>query len=87
MPEISVQTDADLPAIETLMAEVWPETPQPFGVAASARPPVPELCLVIRADGDTVGRCVSGKSCSARRKSCFWDRWPFARRKRARLRA
>ena len=55
MPEISVQTDADLPAIETLMAEA-------FGPKRHSRsvwqlrpgPPVPELCLVIRADGDTV---------------------------------
>ena len=56
MPEISVQTDADLPAIETLMAEA-------FGPKRHSRsvwqlrpgPPVPELCLVIRADGDTFG--------------------------------
>ena len=56
MPEISVQTDADLAAIETLMAEA-------FGPKRYSRsvwqlrpgPPVPELCLVIRADGDTVG--------------------------------
>jgi predicted N-acetyltransferase YhbS len=56
MPEISVQTDADLPAIETLVAEA-------FGPKRHSRsvwqlrpgPPVPELCLVIRADGETVG--------------------------------
>ena len=56
MPEISVQTDADLAAIETLMAEA-------FGPKRHSRsvwqlrpgPPVPELCLVIRADGETVG--------------------------------
>ena len=56
MPEISVQTDADLPAIETLMAEA-------FGPKRHSRsvwqlrpgPPVSELCLVIRADGETVG--------------------------------
>ena len=56
MPEISVQTDADLAAIETLMAEA-------FGPKRHSRsvwqlrpgPPVPKLCLVIRADGETVG--------------------------------
>ena len=56
MPEISVQTDADLLAIETLMAEA-------FGPKRHCRsvwqlrpgPPVSELCLVIRADGETVG--------------------------------
>ena len=56
MPEISVQTDADLAAIETLMAEA-------FGLKRHSRSvwqlrpgsPVPELCLVIRADGETVG--------------------------------
>ena len=56
MPEISVQTDADLAAIETLMAEA-------FGTRRHSRsvwqlrpgPPVSELCLVIRADGETVG--------------------------------
>jgi predicted N-acetyltransferase YhbS len=56
MPEISVQTDADLAAIETLMAEA-------FGPKRHSRsvwqlrpgPPVPELCLVIRADSETVG--------------------------------
>ena len=56
MPEISVQTDADLAAIETLMAEA-------FGPKRHSRsvwqlrpgPPVSELCLVIRADGETVG--------------------------------
>jgi len=56
MPEITVQTDADLPAIETLMAEA-------FGPKRHSRsvwqlrpgPPVPEMCLVIRADGETVG--------------------------------
>ena len=56
MPEISVQTDADLAAIETLMAEA-------FGPRRHSRsvwqlrpgPPVSELCLVIRADGETVG--------------------------------
>ena len=56
MPEISVQTDADLPAVETLMAEA-------FGPKRHSRsvwqlrpgPPVADLCLVIRADGETVG--------------------------------
>ena len=56
MPKISLQTDADLPAVETLMAEA-------FGPKRHSRsvwrlrpgPPVSELCLVIRADGDTVG--------------------------------
>ena len=56
MSEISVQTDADLAAIETLMAEA-------FGPKRHSRsvwqlrpgPPVPELCLVIRANGETVG--------------------------------
>ena len=52
MPEISLQTDADLPAIETLMAEA-------FGPVRHSRsvwqlrpgPAVPEMCLVIR-DGN-----------------------------------
>ena len=56
MPEISLQTDADLPAIEILMS-------QAFGPKRNSRsvwqlrpgPPVTELCLVIRADGETVG--------------------------------
>ena len=56
MLKISVQTDADLPAIKTLMAEA-------FGPKRHSRsiwqlrpgPPVPELCLVIRADDKTVG--------------------------------
>ena len=52
MPAISLQSDADLPAIDTLMAEA-------FGPARHSRsvwqlrpgPPVPDMCLVIR-DGD-----------------------------------
>ena len=56
MPEISIQTDADLPAIESLMAEA-------FGPKRHSRsvwqlrpgPPVPEMCFVIRSDGETVG--------------------------------
>lgn len=56
MSGISIQTNADLPAIETLMAEA-------FGPKRHSRsvwqlrpgPPVAELCLVIRADGETVG--------------------------------
>ena len=56
MPEITQQTEADLPAIEILMAEA-------FGPARHSRsvwqlrpgPPVPELCLVIREDGEAVG--------------------------------
>ena len=52
MPAISLQSDADLPAIDTLMAEA-------FGPARYIRsvwqlrpgPPVPDMCLVIR-DGD-----------------------------------
>ena len=52
MPTISLQSDADLPAIDTLMAEA-------FGPARHSRsvwqlrpdPPVPDMCLVIR-DGD-----------------------------------
>ena len=52
MPEISLQTDADLPTIETLMAEA-------FGPARCNRsvwqlrlgPAVPDMCFVIR-DGD-----------------------------------
>ena len=56
MPEISVQTDADLPAIETLMAEAFGPKRHSRSVW-QLRPgsPVSELCLVIRADGDTVG--------------------------------
>jgi len=56
MLEISLQTDADLPAVESLMAEA-------FGPKRHSRsvwqlrpgPPVPELCFVIRSDGETVG--------------------------------
>ena len=56
MPKIFLQTDADLPVIETLMVEA-------FGPKRHSRsvwqlrpgPPVPKLCLVIRADGETVG--------------------------------
>lgn len=56
MSEIFLQTDADLPAIERLMAEA-------FGPKRHSRsvwqlrpgPPVPELCFVIRSDGETVG--------------------------------
>lgn len=56
MSEIFLQTDADLPAIETLMAEA-------FGPKRHSRsvwqlrpgPPVAEMCFVIRAEGDTVG--------------------------------
>lgn len=56
MSEISLQTDADLPAIESLMAEA-------FGPKRHSRsvwqlrqgPPVAELCLVIRSEGETVG--------------------------------
>ena len=56
MSEISLQIDADLPAIETLMAAA-------FGPKRHSRsvwqlrpgPPVTELCLVIRTDGETVG--------------------------------
>ena len=56
MPEISIQTDADLPAIESLMAEA-------FGPKRHSRsvwqlrpgPPVPEMCFVFRSDGETVG--------------------------------
>ena len=56
MPKIFLQTDADLPVIETLMVEA-------FGPKRHSRsvwqlrpgPPVSELCLVIRADGETVG--------------------------------
>ena len=52
MPAISLQSDADLPAIDNLMAEA-------FGPARHSRsiwqlrpsPPVPDMCLVIR-DGD-----------------------------------
>ena len=56
MPEISVQTDADLAAIETLMAEAFGPKRHSRSVW-QLRPgsPVPELCLVIRADGETVG--------------------------------
>ena len=56
MSEIFLQTNADLPAIETLMAEA-------FGPKRHSRsvwqlrpgPPVAEMCFVMRADGDTVG--------------------------------
>ena len=56
MPKIFVQKDTDVPVIETLMAEA-------FGPKRHSRsvwqlrpgPPVPELCLVIRASGETVG--------------------------------
>ena len=56
MSEIFLQTDADLPAIESLMAEA-------FGSKRHSRsvwqlrpgPPVPEMCFVIRSDGETVG--------------------------------
>jgi len=56
MFDIHQQTDADLPAIEALMAEA-------FGPARHSRsvwqlrpgPPVAELCLVIRVEGETVG--------------------------------
>ena len=56
MSEISLQTESDLPAIETLMAEA-------FGPKRHSRsvwqlrpgPPVPSLCLVIRSEGETVG--------------------------------
>ena len=56
MPKIFLQTDADLPVIETLMVEA-------FGPKRHSRsvwqlrpgPPVPALCFVIRADGESVG--------------------------------
>ena len=56
MSRILLQTDADLPAIETLMAEA-------FGLKHHSRsvwqlrpgPPVPEMCFVISVDGETVG--------------------------------
>ena len=56
MPEISVQTNADLAAIETLMAEAFgPKRHYRSVWQLRPGPPVPELCLVIRADGKTVG--------------------------------
>ena len=56
MPDISLQTDEDLAAIDMLMAEA-------FGPDRQARsvwnlrpgPPVASLCLVIREQGETVG--------------------------------
>ena len=56
MPEISIQTDGDITAIETLMAETF--GPKRHGRSVwqlRPGPPVPELCLVIRAYGETVG--------------------------------
>jgi len=56
MSQISLQTDADLPAIETLMAEA-------FGPKRHSRsvwqlrpgPPVAEMCFVIRDGGEVAG--------------------------------
>ena len=56
MSEISVQTDADLPAIKTLMAEAFGRKRNNRSVwQLRPGPAVPKLCLVIRADGETVG--------------------------------
>ena len=56
IPKIFVQKDADVPAIETLMAEAF--GPKRHGLSVwqlRPGPPVPELCLVVRAHGETVG--------------------------------
>ena len=56
MPDISIQTDADLPAIESLMADAF--GPKRHGRSVwqlRPGPPVADLCLVIRSDGETVG--------------------------------
>ena len=44
------------------------------------------LCLVIREDGETVGRCGLGRSCSEIRPSCCLARLPSGRSSRARAR-
>lgn len=56
MSEISLQTDADLPAIESLMVEAFGPLRHSRSVW-QLRPgaPVPELCFVIREAGDPVG--------------------------------
>jgi predicted N-acetyltransferase YhbS len=54
MPDISVQKDQDLPAIEALMAEAFgPQRHERSVWALRPGPPVASLCLVIR-DGMTI---------------------------------
>ena len=54
--DIALQTDADLAAIESLMAEAFGEKRHSRSVwNLRPGPPVPELCLVIRESGETVG--------------------------------
>ena len=54
--DIALQTDADLGAIETLMAEAFGEKRRARSVwNLRPGPPVPELCLVIRDANETVG--------------------------------
>ena len=56
MPDISIQTDADLQAIESLMADAF--GPKRHGRSVwqlRPGPPVADLCLVIRSDGEIVG--------------------------------
>ena len=56
MSDIYVQTDQDLPAIESLMAEAFgPKRHQRSVWALRPGPPVASLCLVIREGTATVG--------------------------------
>ena len=56
MPKIFVQKDADIPATKTLMSEAFGSKRHGCSIwQPRPGPPVPEMCLVVRAHGESDG--------------------------------